>query len=121
MEKEQTFDDNLLFANGSKPKQFDGDKRCIVIGARVHPGEVPGSHVMTGIIDELTKDSKLARILRDNFIFYIFSILNPDGVARGHFRVDINGINLNRCYINPSPKEHSSIYAVKRVIMHCHS
>lgn len=121
MEKEQNFDDSLLFATGSRPKQFDGDKKCIVIGARVHPGEVPGSHVMTGIIDELTKDSKLGRILRDNFIFYVFPIFNPDGVARGHFRVDTNGINLNRCYINPSAKEHSSIYAVKRVIMHCHS
>jgi murein tripeptide amidase MpaA len=94
----------LLFANGSRPRQFEGDKKCIVIGARVHPGEVPGSHVMTGIIDELTKDSKIGRILRDNFIFYIFPIFNPDGVARGHFRVDTNGINLNRCYINPSPK-----------------
>jgi murein tripeptide amidase MpaA len=65
---------------------------------------VPGSHVMCGIIDELTESSRLAAALRDNFIFYIMPIFNPDGVARGHFRVDVNGINLNRCYINPSPK-----------------
>lgn len=76
---------------------------------------------MSGIIDELTKDNKMAQILRDQFIFYIFPILNPDGVGRGHFRVDTNGINLNRCYINPSPREHSSIYAVKRVVMHTHA
>jgi murein tripeptide amidase MpaA len=63
----------------------------------------------------------MAQLLRDQFIFYIFPIFNPDGVARGHFRVDTNGINLNRCYINPSAKDHSSIYAVKKVIMHTHS
>jgi murein tripeptide amidase MpaA len=54
-------------------------------------------------------------------VFYIFPILNPDGVARGHYRVDTNGINLNRCYINPNPRTHSPIYAVKKTIMHFHN
>ena len=92
----------------------------IVIGARVHPGEVPGSHVMTGILKELTEDNEKMRILRDKFVFYIFPIFNPDGVARGHYRVDTNGVNLNRCYINPTIKSHPSIYAVKKIIMHLH-
>ena len=39
-------------------------------------------------------------------------------MARGHYRVDTNGINLNRCYINPSPKFHPTIYAVKKITMH---
>jgi hypothetical protein len=76
---------------------------------------------MTGILNELVEESPLGEALRDNFIFYVFPILNPDGVARGHFRVDTNGINLNRCYINPSPKDHPSIYAIKRVIMQCYA
>lgn len=59
--------------------------------------------------------------LRDEFVFYIFPILNPDGVVRGHYRVDTNGINLNRCYINPSPKDQPSIYAVKKIIAYLHS
>ena len=100
---------------------FGSSKKGIVIGARVHPGEVPGSHVMTGIIDELTSDSEFAKILRETFVFYIFPIFNPDGVGRGHYRVDTNGLNLNRCYLTPSPKYHPSIYAVKKVIMHLHS
>ena len=53
-------------------------------------------------------------------MFYIFPILNPDGVGRGHYRVDTNGINLNRCYLNPSPKLQSSIYAIRKIIMHLH-
>lgn len=46
--------------------------------------------------------------------------MNPDGVARGHYRVDTNGINLNRCYLNPSLKEQPSIYAIKKIIMFLH-
>lgn len=93
----------------------------IVLGARVHPGEVPGSHVMTGILEELTSDTEVSKLLRDNFVFYIFPIFNPDGVARGHYRVDTNGINLNRCYLNPSAKAHPPIYAVKSLIMYLHA
>lgn len=102
--KDESIDDKHLFVDQSKPKMFNCDKKCIVVTARVHPGEVPSSHVMTGIIDELTKDNEVVNALRDNVVFYIFPILNPDGVARGHYRVDTNGINLNRCYINPNPK-----------------
>ena len=35
--------------------------------------------------------------------------------------MDTNGINLNRCYINPNPRTHSPIYAVKKTIMHFHN
>ena len=43
-------------------------------------------------------------------------MLNPDGVARGHYRLDNFGINLNRMYENPNPQEHPSIYAVTRLL-----
>lgn len=45
-------------------------------------------------------------------------MLNPDGVGRGHYRVDTNGINLNRCYLNPSPQLNPTIYSLKTVINH---
>lgn len=75
---------------------------------------------MTGIIEELTESNRKAELLRDNFVFYIFPIFNPDGVGRGHYRVDTNGINLNRCYLKPTTKNHPSIYAVKKIIMYLH-
>ena len=102
--KEDKIDDKNLFNNESGPRSFGPEKPGIVISARVHPGEVPGSHVMTGIIKTLTEPEGLGRSLKDEFVFYIFPILNPDGVGRGHYRVDNNGINLNRCYLSPSPK-----------------
>lgn len=117
--REENIDDSNLFPEKDKPKAFT-DKKCIIIGARVHPGEVPGSHVLTGIINELISQSTIARLLLDKFVFYFFPIFNPDGVARGHYRVDTNGINLNRCYINPNPKLHAPIYAVKKLLLHFH-
>ena len=121
LNKEEHIKDKDLFRKTRKPEAFGSGKKAIVIGARVHPGEIPGSHVMTGIIDELTSDSEFAVLLRNTFVFYIFPIFNPDGVSRGHYRVDTNGINLNRCYLNPSAKDHPSIYAARSIIMHLHN
>jgi cytosolic carboxypeptidase protein 5 len=120
LNKEEDFADEHLFPGKDQPREFKPDKRSMIIGARVHPGEVPSSHVATGIIEELTADTAKGKLLRDGFVFYIFPIFNPDGVARGHYRVDTNGTNLNRCYLAPSAALHPAIYAVRRVILHFH-
>lgn len=45
-------------------------------------------------------------------------LLNPDGIAAGHFRLDSYGNNLNRHYADPDAEKHSSVYAAKAVVMH---
>jgi hypothetical protein len=44
-------------------------------------------------------------------------MLNPDGVARGYYRLDTKAYNLNRYYLNPEPTNHPTIYAVKKLIV----
>jgi len=58
--------------------------------------------MLNGLIDFILTDTEQAKILRDNFVFKIIPILNPDGVYRGYYRLDTEGHNLNRYYDNPS-------------------
>lgn len=98
------------------------DKKYIFVSARVHPGEVPSSHVMNGLINSLLdKNNPNSDIARDNFVWVLVPFLNPDGVYRGHYRTDSNCLNLNRYYVNPSVTEHPSVYAVKEYLMRLHS
>ncbi|CAN0450767.1 unnamed protein product [Ascophyllum nodosum] len=64
----------------------DSEQRCVVISARVHPGETPASWMMRGMLDFITGESAEARLLRSLFVFKIVPMLNPDGVAYGNNR-----------------------------------
>ncbi|XP_014644156.1 PREDICTED: cytosolic carboxypeptidase 4 [Ceratotherium simum simum] len=56
-----------------------------VITARVHPGESNASWVMKGTLEFLVSSDPVARLLRENFIFKIIPMLNPDGVINGKY------------------------------------
>lgn len=58
----------------------------ILITARVHPGETNSSWMMKGFLDYVLSDDPDAQTLRDNFIFKVIPMLNPDGVI-GKLRV----------------------------------
>lgn len=58
----------------------------IILTARVHPGETPGSWIMQGILDYITSNRQIPNELRNNFVFKIVPMLNPDGVAYGNTR-----------------------------------
>merc|ERR1719424_413832 len=43
-------------------------------------------------------------------------MLNPDGVARGHYRTNSRGQNLNRYYDTPVHAEHEAVWSVRRLL-----
>ena len=53
-------------------------KKGIVISSRVHPGKTGASYMIKGVIDYLVGSSIGAKILRDNFVFKIVPMVNPD-------------------------------------------
>jgi hypothetical protein len=101
---------------------FSGDaaqmaaRKGVVISARVHPGESNASWMMHGLLDFITGSSLDAKILRDNFVFKIVPMLNPDGVAAGNYRCNLAGADLNRQWADPSRKLHPTVWHTKSML-----
>ena len=55
-------------------------------------------------------------MLRDNFVFKIVPMLNPDGVVHGNYRTSLSGNDLNRRYASPSPVLHPTVYAMRQML-----
>lgn len=89
-------------------------RKGVFITSRVHPGESVGSWMMKGLIDFLTdENSEEAEVLRQNFVFKIIPMLNPDGVINGNYRCSLAGCDLNRRWKAPSKMLHPCIYYTK--------
>jgi hypothetical protein len=115
VERESTLE-GLFPEKGPRPHRFRG-KPAIYVGARVHPGESASSYMVHGLIAFLLQPrNPYARLLRNRFVFKIVPMINPDGVARGHFRTDTFGGNLNRQYAAPTLAKQPAIFAIKAVL-----
>lgn len=84
-------------------------RKGVVLSSRVHPGETNGSFMMKGAIDFLLSNSKEASLLRENFVFKIIPMLNPDGVIHGNYRCSLIGADLNRRWKSPHKIFHPTI------------
>jgi len=63
---------------------------------RQHPPEISGALAMRSFVDTVLADTELARTFRDRYSLIIIPLINPDGVAMGHWRHNMNGVDLNR-------------------------
>lgn len=92
-------------------------KKAIFLTARVHPGESNSSHIIKGLIDSLlSENSNSTSDLRDDFIFFIIPMLNPDGVKYGNYRCNLYGYDLNRQWQNPNKILQTPIFLSKNYL-----
>ena len=91
-------------------------KKAVIMIARQHPGETVGSYVIRGCIDFLLGDSEEAKKLREIYDFYIFPMMNPDGVLVGNSRTSFAGCDLNRRWSKPNEIIHPEIFCTKSLI-----
>jgi len=85
--------DLLTITNTSIP---DHGKKLIYIIGRQHAGETSSSFTLEGMIDFLVSSEPDAERMRDNFVWYIVPMVNPDGVSLGNSRATSEGVDPNR-------------------------
>ena len=77
--------------------------------------------MMRGVLYFLTDpDSEEARLLRENFVFKVIPMLNPDGVINGNYRCSLAGCDLNRRWKFPSKQLQPTVYHTKRLLKKVH-
>ncbi len=94
----------------------DDDRKMIVLTARIHSGDTGSSFTIQGIIDFLLSNDEEAVTLRENFIFKIIPMLNPDGVVNGNSKCSLTGIDLSKQWGKPVRLMHPTIYAAKNLL-----
>ena len=98
------------------PFEQDKKKRGVVITSRIHPGETNSSWMMKGVIDFLTSADPEAHELRNNYVFKIIPMMNPDGVINGNYRCSLAGCDLNRRWKFPSEMLHPTVFHTKKLL-----
>lgn len=83
--------DMLIVTNFSSAGEEIAERKAIILTARVHPGETNASYMMKGVIEFLVSDDEKALFLRNNYVFKIIPMLNPDGVIVGNYRCSLVG------------------------------
>ncbi|CAI2371044.1 unnamed protein product [Moneuplotes crassus] len=100
----------------TNPSKKQTKKQSVVIMARCHPGETVGSFVMEGVLKGLLSHNFFSNYLRENCIFYIIPMFNPDGVFYGNNRTSLSGVDLNRRWSKPDQIMHPEVFYLKSLI-----
>ncbi|CAD5205860.1 unnamed protein product [Bursaphelenchus okinawaensis] len=107
---------NILTITAPAEPEVLKQRKFVVFTSRVHPGESNASWTMHGILKKLMAPE--AQVLREKFVFKIVPMLNPDGVINGSHRCSLAGVDLNRCWDNPTEHKHPTIYHAKGVLQY---
>lgn len=85
------------------------DRQMLMVISMQHPPELTGFLAMQAFIEKICEDSPAAKKFRSNYNLYVMPQMNPDGVANGHWRHNLGGIDLNRDWINFNQPETKAL------------
>ena len=71
-------------------------KEVLFLIGRQHPPEVSGAFAFFAFTETVLGDSELAREFRKRFRVIAIPALNPDGITGGNWRLNLDGVDLNR-------------------------
>ncbi|KAI8119598.1 hypothetical protein FF38_00119 [Lucilia cuprina] len=90
--------------------------RVIIILCRSHANASPASFMCQGFLEFLLSNHNIAKVLRENFVFKIVPMVNPDGVFLGNNRCNLIGQDMNRVWHVATEFSHPEIYAIKNML-----
>jgi hypothetical protein len=119
---QQTFDKNLEKERKRRLRKLR--KPAVIILSRFLPFETSASWICEGIIRFLLSDNDYASKLRKSFVFYIFPMINVDGVVNGFSSADLCGQDLRKQSFSASSSSsvqlNTSIIRIKQIIQRIH-
>lgn len=71
----------------------------VFIIARQHPPEITGTLGMIHFVEHLSRNDPQANEFRERFQTIVIPLMNPDGVDHGHWRHNMDGVDLNRDWV----------------------
>ena len=104
----------LTITNRSVPER---QKAVIWLMFRQHAWEAGTSWVADGAVRFLLSGDARAARIRDRVIYKIFPLADPDGVAHGGVRFNLNGFDLNRNWDSPDPQKMPEIWGQRKAIL----
>ena len=107
----------MLLLTVTDPKTPDKNKKVIWLMARQHAWESGTSWVAEGALRFLLSDDPVALEIRRGFVFKIFPMADPDGVARGGVRYNARGYDLNRNWDAVDPALMPEIHSQRKAIL----
>ncbi|HLJ14044.1 MAG TPA: M14-type cytosolic carboxypeptidase [Bryobacteraceae bacterium] len=99
------------------PKIPETKKKVVWLMFRQHAWETGSSWACDGAIRFLLSSDERAVRIRDQAIFKIFPMADPDGVAHGRVRFNTNGYDLNRNWDTINPVKMPEIAAQRKAIL----
>lgn len=91
-------------------------KRTIWLMFRQHSWESGSSWAGEGAIRALLASGAESKVLREKFVWKVFPLCDPDGVAHGGVRFNVNGFDLNRNWDVVDPVKMPEITAQRNAI-----
>ena len=101
----------------TNPRAPEEKKKVVWLMCRQHAWEAPTSYVCEGALRFLVSGDPLARRIRDEVVFKVFPMADPDGVARGGVRFNAHGYDLNRNWDAVDPARMPEIAAQRKAIL----
>jgi hypothetical protein len=74
----------------------EGGRELVVITARQHAGETPGSFVLEGLIEAFLAPGRCGQWLRRRGLLVVFPVMDVDGVAEGSYGKNQAPVDINR-------------------------